>query len=154
MTYSSWAVRHCKFQVKGDGLMSTSDRQDADSSQTPPIDYSDRRKWPRFPDQDRSRVWFSTSSRGAQYGQLADIGLGGFSMVVRDSSQLRPDQRVVVGLGEWMIPARVKHIVGNTQSGYRVGMEWVRPESNAVVSILEQYRQEEPASAGDGFEVA
>jgi len=132
--------------------MSTSDIQNAEApcTETPFTEVSltktaprlERRKWPRLSDEKRSRVWFSTAARGAQYGQLENIGLGGFSMIVRDGSQFQPDQQIVVGLGEWMVRAKVKHVHGNAQAGYCVGMEWARPGSTAVMSILEQYGRE------------
>jgi hypothetical protein len=103
--------------------------------------WEDRRRWPRIPDPKHSRVWFSTTVRGAQYGHLEEISLGGLSIRVQDASPLQPDRRVVIGLGEWMIPATVRHVSGNPTTSYRIGMEWVRAESVAVSSLVDLYRQ-------------
>jgi len=101
----------------------------------------ERRKWPRIADQERSRVWFSTDVRGAQYGHVTDISLGGLAISVLDASQLQSGQRIVVGLDGWLIPAIVKHVAGGARAGYRVGLEWVRPQSPAVTRLVEDCRQ-------------
>lgn len=120
--------------------MSTLDQNPAspDGAGTP--EQAERRHWPRYPDVDRSRVWYSTPVQGAQQGQLDEISLGGLSIRVPDASQLPVEARIVVGVGEWMIPATVKHIQPDSKSGFRVGMEWVRSGSAAVAGLVNHYR--------------
>ena len=100
--------------------------------------YHERRKWPRFPDKEFSRAWFSTPNQGAQSGRVLDIGLGGICLKVVNTSGLKIGQKVVLGLGEWMIPAKVANIVPNGNATYRLGLEWVRPESTGVAMLVEQ----------------
>ncbi|NLE38286.1 MAG: PilZ domain-containing protein [Pirellulaceae bacterium] len=107
----------------------------------------DRRRWPRFPDEKHSRVWFSTQMRGAQFGHLLDLALGGISLRAINVTGLSIGERVTVGLGDWMIPAFIRRIVENPNATYSIAMEWVRPESQAVASLLETYCGQ--ASAAD-----
>jgi len=102
----------------------------------PSFEHEERRKWSRVPDDKRSRVWFSTPMLGAQYGDVEEISLGGFSMVALGASAPQVGEQIVVGFDEWLIPVRVKYVSETNGDYYRVGMEWVRPESPAVKTLL------------------
>ena len=103
---------------------------------------SERRKWPRYPDKERSGIWFSTPTHGAQHGRLEDVALGGLSVCVSRAYGLEIGQQVVVGIGNWMIPAKIRNMVSGDNKSYRVGMEWIRPETPAIVGLVERCRDQ------------
>jgi len=77
--------------------------------------------------------------RGAQFGHLQDLALGGVSLRAIDATGLQIGEKVTVGLGDWMIPAFIRRIVENPNATYTIALEWVRPGSQAVASLLEMY---------------
>jgi hypothetical protein len=116
--------------------MATPENQTAETPARTAV-FEERRRWPRFPKSDRTSMWFSTPRRGAQRGQLEDIALGGLCIHVMDLCGLDVGQQVVVGVDEWMIPAKIVNVVRRTDAHCRVGMEWLHPESPAVASLVE-----------------
>ncbi|HLA86212.1 MAG TPA: hypothetical protein VJL29_15600 [Thermoguttaceae bacterium] len=101
---------------------------------------TERRGGPRYPVKKDSNVWFSTPMRGAQRGWLEDIALEGLCIRAMNTAGLAVGQQVVVGIDEWMLSAKIANIVAGDKTDFRLGMEWIHPESTGVAELVDAHR--------------
>jgi hypothetical protein len=92
---------------------------------------------PLFPDEQHSRIWFSTPTEGAVYGHMDEVTTSGFAMSVSEATGLQAGDKLVVGIADWLIPALVRDIMEAGGGSSQLMLDWARPTSNAVSDILE-----------------